>query len=95
MKEKDVEKALVRAVEKAGGLCWKFTSPGTDGVPDRLVLLPGGRMSFAEVKAPGKEPRALQKIRHEELKKLGFRVYVIDDPLQIQKILTETNGGAV
>ena len=61
MREKEVEQKLVKAVKLAGGFCIKFTSPGFDGVPDRLVLLPKGRMAFIELKAPGKKPRALQK----------------------------------
>ena len=63
MREKEVEQKLVKAVKLAGGFCIKFTSPGFDGVPDRLVLLPKGRIAFIELKAPGKKPRALQKRR--------------------------------
>ena len=63
MREKEVEQKLVKAVKLAGGFCLKFTSPGFDGVPDRLVLLPRGRIAFIELKAPGKKPRALQKRR--------------------------------
>lgn len=55
MHEKEVEQKLVKAVKLAGGFCLKFTSPGFDGVPDRLVLLPKGRMAFIELKAPGKK----------------------------------------
>ena len=76
--ERDVERALIRAVRKAGGMCLKFVSPGYAGVPDRLCLLPGGRVFFAEVKRPGGKPRPLQLKRHSELRKLGFEVYVID-----------------
>ena len=76
--EREVERALIRAVKKAGGMCLKFVSPSRAGAPDRLCLLPGGRMFFAEVKRPGGKPRPLQLKRHEELRKLGFAVYVID-----------------
>ena len=76
--ERDVERALIRAVRKAGGMCLKFVSPGYAGVPDRLCLLPGGRIFFAEVKRPGVKPRALQLKRHSELRRLGMEVYVID-----------------
>ena len=55
MREKDVEQKLVKAVKLAGGLCIKFTSPGFDGAPDRLVLLPFGRIAFIELKVPGKK----------------------------------------
>ena len=84
MREKDIEQALV-----ARGIAPKFTSPGFDGMPDRLVLLPGGRMGFVELKAPGKKPRALQLARHRLLRRLGFKVYVIDEINQIDSILEE------
>ena len=54
MREKNVESKLVKAVKSMGGLAPKFISPGLDGVPDRLVLLPGGKMSLIELNAPGK-----------------------------------------
>ena len=79
MREKEVEQNLVKAVRLAGGFCIKFTSPGFDGVPDRLVLLPKGRMAFIELKAPGKKPRALQKRRMKQLSALGFPCYVVDN----------------
>ena len=61
MREKTVEQKLVKAVKAAGGICPKWTAPGFDGLPDRIVLLPGGRMGFVEVKAPGKKARPLQE----------------------------------
>jgi len=51
MREKQTEQKLVKEVKHMGGICPKFTSPGFDGMPDRIVLLPGGRMAFVEVKA--------------------------------------------
>ena len=89
MREKAVEQQLVKAVKQHGGICPKFTSPGYDGMPDRLVLLPHGRMAFVEVKAPGKKPRPLQINRHELLRKLGFKVFILDEPEQIGGILDE------
>ena len=67
----------------------KFVSPGLDGMPDRLALLPGGRMAFVEVKASGKKPRPLQEARHRMLRQLGFKVYVLDDEKQIGGIIDE------
>jgi hypothetical protein len=84
MREKDIEQKLVTAVKAAGGLALKFISPGYDGVPDRL---PGGRIAFTEVKAHGVKPRPLQLRRHELLRQLGFKVYVIDDEGQIGGML--------
>ena len=92
MREKQVEQKLVKAVKAAGGLCPKFVSPGMDGMPDRLVLLPGARISFVEVKAPGKKPCPLQLHRHDQLRQLGFKVAVLDNPGQIPDILEETRS---
>lgn len=89
MREKTIEQKFREAVKNAGGLALKFTSPGWDGMPDRLALLPGGRMAFVEVKAPGKKPRPLQLARHRTLRQLGFRVYVLDDEKQIGGIIDE------
>jgi hypothetical protein len=89
MLEKEIEMQLARAVKKMGGRAVKFTSPGFDGMPDRLVLLPGGKCGFVEVKAPGKKPRALQRVRHEMLKELGFKVYVLDAREQIEEIIND------
>ena len=87
MREKEIEKKLISEVKKRGGVCPKFVSPGVDGMPDRLVLLPGGRLAFVELKAPGKKPRPLQMVRHEMLKRLGFAVYVLDDAGEIGAML--------
>ncbi len=89
MREKTIESKLVRTVKSAGGIAPKFVSPGLDGMPDRIVLLPKGRMAFVEVKAPGEKPRPLQLARHRLLRALGFQVYVLDDPAQIGEILDE------
>ena len=89
MLEKEIEVQLVKAVKKMGGRAVKFMSPGFDGMPDRLVLLPGGKCGFVEVKAPGKKPRALQVVRHEMLKDLGFKVYVLDAIEGIEEIIND------
>ena len=89
MREKTIESKLVKAVKNLGGLAPKFISPGLDGVPDRLVLLPGGKIAFIELKAPGKELRPLQVRRKRQLESLGFSVYCIDRPEQIGAILNE------
>ncbi len=89
MREKEVEKKFVKAVKSEGGVCWKFTSPETAGVPDRIVLMPEGRIAFVEVKAPGEKPRKLQLSRHRLLRRLGFKVYVLDALEDIEKIISE------
>lgn len=76
-------------VKAAGGIAPKFVSPGYDGMPDRIVLFPESRIAFVEVKTPGKTPRPLQTARHKLLRRLGFKVYVLDRPEQIEGILDE------
>lgn len=88
MLEKKIEQKLVKAVKKEGGLCPKFVSPGMDGMPDRLILMPGGRLAFVELKAPGKKPRPLQICRHEQLRALGFEVFVLDRAEDIPFLMT-------
>lgn len=89
MREKSFEHTLVTETNKVGGLAWKFVSPGTVGVPDRIILLPEGKVGFVEVKAPHKKPRAIQTRRIEQLRELGFKVFVLDDAEQIKNILEE------
>ena len=91
MLEKQIEKKLVKAVKDAGGLCPKFVSPGMDGMPDRIILMPGGRLAFVELKAPGKKPRPLQLHRHEQLRNLGFEIFVLDRPEDIPFLMTIFN----
>jgi hypothetical protein len=89
MTEKQLERKLVQAVRAAGGICPKLTSPGCSGMPDRLVLLPMGRIAFVEVKRHGEQPRPLQEARHGMLRRLGFQVFVLDDKEQIGGIIRE------
>lgn len=89
MKEKKIEQKFTETVKKMGGFAPKFVSPGLDGVPDRLVLLPSGRMAFVELKAPGKKLRPLQIRRKKQLESLGFSVYCIDSIEQIGGVLDE------
>ncbi|MGI6721752.1 MAG: VRR-NUC domain-containing protein [Anaerovoracaceae bacterium] len=89
MRESYIEKRLVQEVKKRGGLAMKFVSPGLDGVPDRIVLLPGGRIAFVEVKAPGQKMRPLQLRRKEQLSDLGFKVYILDSIEMIGGIIDE------
>ena len=89
MREKTVEQKLVAAVKKMGGICPKWVSPGFDGMPDRIVLLPGAKIGFVEVKAPGEKPRPLQLSRHRLLRRLGFSVYVLDGAEQIGGIIDD------
>ncbi len=89
MKESEIEKHLRAEAKRMGGMAVKFVSPGLDGVPDRIVLLPGRKIAFVELKAPGKKPRPLQEKRMRQLECLGFPVYVIDGVEQIGGVLDE------
>ena len=92
MREKIIEHKLVKAAKERGGLAWKFTSPGTSGVPDRIILLRDGKLGFVEVKAPGKKTRPIQDRRLRELRQLGFYAAVIDGAEQIGGVLDEIGG---
>ena len=87
MRERQIEQRLTQAVRKRQGLCPKWISPGLDGVPDRIILLPGGRIAFAELKAPGQKLLPLQLRRKAQLERLGFAVHVIDNTDQIGGVL--------
>ena len=89
MREKTLERKLVEAVKEMGGIAPKFVSPGFDGMPDRLVLLPFGRIGFVEVKRHGEKLRPLQEARHGMLRRLGFKVYVIDGIEQIGGVIRD------
>ena len=89
MRERAIERKLIQAVRRSGGLALKFVSPGLNGVPDRLLLFMGGRAAFCEVKAPGQKPRPLQVHRMEQLRRLGFKAFVIDDREQIGGVISE------
>ena len=90
MLEKQIERKLIEEIKKRDGIALKQT--GMAGIPDRLVLLPSGRYACVELKAPGEKPRKLQELRMKQLKKLGFRTYVVDSIQKIGDILDEIGG---
>lgn len=92
MRETEIERYLRRKVTMTGGLALKFVSPGMAGMPDRLVLYPPGRLFFVELKAPGRKPRPLQLVRHEELKRMGFPVKVIDTKEKAEEFIHEISA---
>ena len=89
MEEKKIEQYFRTQLSKRGAIVWKFTSPGQAGVPDRVVLLPGGRVVFAEMKAPGKKPRPLQRAIFARMARAGHPVYVIDSREAVTKFMEE------
>jgi len=90
MREKAVETYLRERVKKMGGKAYKFVSPGNDGVPDRMVCLPGGRVFFVETKAPGKASTPLQRFQQKQMRELGLTVYAdVDSREKVNAILGE------
>lgn len=76
--EKDIEKYLVKEVDKIGGKAFKWVSPGNRAVPDRICILPKANIILVECKAPGKKPTPLQYKLHRILQLMGHEVIVID-----------------
>ena len=93
--EKKIEQKLVKAVRNIGGLALKFVSPGCDGVPDRLILIAYGKIAFVEVKAKGKKPRPIQIRRINQIKNLGFLVFILDDEKDIPSIIQQVKGDQI
>lgn len=87
MNEKQLEKLFTTAVKKAGGKAYKFVSPTMAGMPDRLVVFPGGKVGFIELKAPGQKARPLQVHQLEALKGFGLYARVLDNPHDIQEVI--------
>ncbi|MGI6121761.1 MAG: VRR-NUC domain-containing protein [Saccharofermentanales bacterium] len=92
MREITIEQKLMDAVRQRGGLCMKFVSPGLVGVPDRILLMPKGRMGFVEVKSPGKKLRKIQAMRQAQLLELGFHAYLLDNVEDIRSLLDAIQG---
>ena len=95
MLEKDIEARLKRGVERAGGLCLKWVSPGCTGVMDRIVLLPGGRVIFVELKKPGGRLSERQKYMADKMKAIGLDVRCLWDMQQIEDFLDEVTRGEI
>ena len=94
-RERDIEKVLVREIEKQGGWAVKLSAQWIAGIPDRLILLPKGKVFFVELKAPGESPRPIQIRRAEQLRALGFKVYVIDSKEQIKALKSHIGNEVV
>ncbi len=87
MLEKQIEQYLVRQVARLGGMSIKLTK--LIGIPDRLVLLPGGKCIFVELKAPGESPRKIQLKRMAQLRVLGFKTYVADSYERVDEVIRD------
>lgn len=77
MRESRIESELRKRIEEIGGKAFKFSSPGNNGVPDRIILYNGG-CYFVELKRPGQELKPLQRVMRKKFYTLGFKIYVID-----------------
>lgn len=91
MREVEIEKYLKAQVSRIGGLCWKWTSPGMNGVPDRLVFV-AGKCFPVELKAPGKKPTPLQLRVHQILHGVGFQVVVLDSKEAVNEFITRISA---
>ena len=87
MLERDIEVKMKSFVEQQGGQFLKLSVPGNNAIPDRLLLMPGGKAAFVELKAPGKKPRRDQVYYHKQLRRDGFDVHVVDDIHQAEKVV--------
>ena len=87
MQEREVENELREAAIEAGGITMKFVSPGMAGVPDRIVVLPGGVVAFVELKAPGKTPRILQRVTLRNLYRLGAHTATVDNVKSARRLI--------
>lgn len=94
MREKEIEKYLREKVRNHEGLCWKFVSPGTAGVPDRMVVLKD-RVYFVELKAPGKDLRELQEYRKAQLEGYGQTVVTIDSKERVNEFIKAVMTDAI
>lgn len=95
MKESTIEARLVSEVRKRGGLCYKFTSPGSPGVPDRIVVLPGGVTVYVELKTEIGRLANIQKWQIDELRKRGATVRVLKGMDQVLAFLEEVDRGVL
>jgi len=93
MLEREIEKKLVDGVRKLGGRAYKFVSPGNDGVPDRIVVLPGRAPKFIELKIETGRLSSLQNVQINRLKDLGQDVRVLYGLEEVKRFLEEMQNG--
>lgn len=89
MLERDIEKLLVSGVKTLEGVAYKFVSPGNAGVPDRIVLLPGGIVEFVELKTSTGKPTSLQLRQAERICRLGCSVHILYGKAGVKQFLED------
>lgn len=87
MRESKIERYLREEIKKKGGIAFKFNSAGNNGVPDRIVLLPGGQMYFIELKKEKEKPTALQEWQAKRIRDLGFEALTIDGKRKVDELI--------
>lgn len=91
--EKMIEHYLICEVALRKGLALKYYNPNSVGFPDRLVILPGRPLVWVELKSKGKKPRKIQRVKHDMLKALGQKIYVVDSKEGVDAMLEEVENG--
>ncbi len=94
MRESEIERRLVQQVRKHGGLCYKFTSPGNPGVPDRIIITPDGRTVYVELKTEVGHLANIQQWQIAEMRRRGADVRVAKGLPAVQQLVAELFGGA-
>jgi hypothetical protein len=89
MLEKDIEKIFTAEIKRAGGKAYKFTSPGNDGVPDRIAMLPGGQIVFVELKTDTGRLSKLQELQRKKIAELGQTVRVLHGLAEVRDFFLE------
>ena len=87
MLEKEIEKKLVEGIRRLGGRAYKWVSPGSNGVPDRIIVMPGGRILFVELKTSTGVVSKLQKRQIRMLSQMGCDVRVVFGMDGVQDLL--------
>jgi len=95
MKERDLERRFVLGIESVGGLAYKFTAPHRRSVPDRVVMVPGLGVFFAEMKGPGGTLTFLQRQCHERMRNAGATVYALRSPQEVDEFIESLRRGVL
>lgn len=89
--EKEIERYLVDKVKARGGIAYKWTSPGNNGVPDRIVFMPSGSITFVELKSESRKPKLddMQEVQARKLARMQQTVYVANSYVMVDRLLGE------